>query len=61
MSDPQQVEDRKTKREKLRELGVAPYGSRFPDVQAMAAVRQAGEKLGLEPGQHEVFACRKPQ
>jgi len=52
MSEGQQIEDRKTKLNKLRELGVDPYGRRFEKVMALAEVRGQGEALGLEPGQH---------
>ncbi len=52
MSDPQQVEDRKAKRAKLRELGVDPYGWRYQGVQPAAEVLRVGEALNLEPGQH---------
>ena len=45
-------EEREKKRDKLRgELGIDPYGGRFPEVQHIAEVRARGEKLGLEAGQ----------
>jgi lysyl-tRNA synthetase class 2 len=49
MSD--QIADRHTKLEKIRSLGVDPYGGRFPGATPHAAIRAAGEKLGLAPGQ----------
>jgi len=52
MSDPQQVQDRKTKREQLRELGIDPYGARFENMQPVHEVRRIGEELQLEAGQH---------
>jgi len=52
MSESQQVQDRKAKLAKIRELGVDPYGQRFPGVQPLAAVRGIGEAAGLAAGQH---------
>ncbi len=52
MSDPQQVEDRKAKRAKLRELSVDPYGWRYQGIQSVAHVLRIGESLNLGPGQH---------
>ncbi len=52
MSESQQVQDRRVKLAKIRELGVDPYGSRFPDARPMAEVRKTGEAAGIEPGQH---------
>jgi lysyl-tRNA synthetase, class II len=52
MSHQQQVEDRKTKLEEIRRLGVDPYGQRFEKVQPLAEVRRMGESLNIEPGQH---------
>lgn len=49
MSD--QVQDRKAKLERLRALGVDPYGARFPDVTANDALRAAGERLAIDAGQ----------
>ena len=51
MSESQQVQDRLAKLEKLRQLGVDPYGLRYPGATPMAAVRRAGDAAGLEPGQ----------
>lgn len=52
MAENQQVLDRKLKLEKLRELNVEPYGHRFPGAVPMAELRQKGEALGLQAGQH---------
>lgn len=52
MIDSQQVADRKAKLAKLAELGVDPYGHRFPDATAFAEIRAQAEPLHLEPGQH---------
>lgn len=49
--DHQQVEDRKSKRAALREMGVDPYGHRFENVQLSDEVRRIGEDLGLSPGE----------
>ncbi len=51
MSD--QIQDRKAKLDKLRQLGVDPYGGRFPDVTANAEVRKRIADLGIEPGRIE--------
>jgi lysyl-tRNA synthetase class 2 len=51
MSD--QIQERKAKLEKLRQLGVEPYGGRFPNVTSNAAVRQRIAELGIEPGRIE--------
>lgn len=48
MSDQRQ--DRIAKREKIRELGIDPYGSRFTDVTKNAAIRDAGENANIEIG-----------
>ncbi len=52
MSRSQQVEDRKAKLDKIRELGLDPYGGRYDNTQRIADVRAQGESLNLEPGQH---------
>jgi len=52
MSESQQVQDRQAKLAKIIELGVDPYGQRFPDAQPLAAVRRIGEAAGLAAGQH---------
>jgi lysyl-tRNA synthetase class 2 len=52
MSDLQQVQDRKAKRDQLRELGVDPYGCRFSDTVPLSAARQRADALNLEPGAH---------
>jgi lysyl-tRNA synthetase class 2 len=51
MSDTYKQE-REKKRDKLRhELGVDPYGGRFPDAEHIAEIRDRAEEMGLEPGQ----------
>lgn len=47
MSD--QIEDRRIKLDKLRELGVDPYGERFADRTLHAEIRQFGESRNPEP------------
>jgi lysyl-tRNA synthetase class 2 len=47
MSDQRQ--DRIAKREKLRGLGIDPYGSRFVDITKNAAIRAAGERMNIAP------------
>jgi len=49
MSD--QIRDRRAKLEKIRALGVDPYGWRFPGVDRIADIRAAGERLSIAPGQ----------
>ncbi|MGE0480440.1 MAG: lysine--tRNA ligase [Phycisphaerae bacterium] len=49
MSD--QIQDRLAKLEKIRALGVDPYGSRFPGVLANADLRRRGDSLVLDAGQ----------
>ena len=49
MSD--QIADRKAKLDKIRALGVEPYGGRFTGVTPNADIRVAAEKLGIAPGQ----------
>src|SRR5262245_39164531 len=49
MSD--QIDDRKSKLAKVRELGADPYGSRFTGVTGNAAIREFGEKADIQPGQ----------
>ena len=53
MNDHPQVQDRKTRLEQIRALGVDPYGQRFPGVQPLAQVRAQGEQARLEAGQHD--------
>ncbi|HEY3243457.1 MAG TPA: lysine--tRNA ligase [Phycisphaerae bacterium] len=43
--------ERLKKLQRLRELGVDPYGGRFPDVHSTSAVRARGDALNLAPGQ----------
>jgi lysyl-tRNA synthetase class 2 len=47
----EQMQDRLVKLEKLRGLGVDPYGGRFTDVTQNAELRRRGDELRLEPGQ----------
>ncbi|GMV98404.1 MAG: hypothetical protein AMXMBFR83_27540 [Phycisphaerae bacterium] len=47
-----QVDDRRAKLARLRELGVDPYGRRFENVTALAQARAIAESHRLEPGQH---------
>lgn len=47
----EQMQDRVAKLEKIRALGVDPYGSRFAKVTQNGVIRDAGEALGIEPGQ----------
>ncbi len=49
MSD--QITDRRTKLEKIRALGVDPYGGRFTDVAKNADIRARAEELKIAPGQ----------
>ena len=49
MSD--QIEDRKAKLAKIRELGVDPYGARFENVTPNAEIRAAGERMNIDEGQ----------
>ena len=49
MSD--QIEDRKAKLEKIRALGVDPYGARFADIATHADIRAAAEQMNINPGQ----------
>lgn len=49
MSD--QIQDRKNKLGRIRELGIDPYGSRFPAVTQNDRIRAFGESAGLAPGQ----------
>ncbi len=49
MSD--QIQDRRAKLEKIRALGLDPYGGRFPGATHHAAIRTASDRLSIEPGQ----------
>ncbi len=52
LSDQQKhYQDRVKKLERLRELGVDPYGGRFDDTESLAQVRARAEALGLEDAQ----------
>jgi lysyl-tRNA synthetase class 2 len=44
-------DERSKKLEKIRELGVEPYGNRYPDIHTISSVRARGEALTLEAGQ----------
>ncbi len=46
------------KRDALVQMGIDPYGHRFPDVWATEAVRSASEPLQLEPGQRSELRAR---
>ncbi|MFQ5590556.1 MAG: amino acid--tRNA ligase-related protein [Phycisphaerae bacterium] len=46
------------KREALKEMGIDPYGGRFPDVTATTAVREQAEQLAIEPGQRGELRAR---
>lgn len=46
-----QMDDRRSKLAKLRELGADPYGARFEGVTPLAAVRRRAEELGIAPEQ----------
>ncbi|MBN1341909.1 MAG: lysine--tRNA ligase [Phycisphaerae bacterium] len=51
-TDPQKhYQDRLKKLDRLRELGVDPYGGRFEGAEAFAGVRDRAEALNLEPGE----------
>lgn len=50
MADQYQ-EDRRKKLEALAELGIDPYGGRFPDVHSNAALHARADAAGLEAGQ----------
>ncbi len=45
------VAERIKKLDKLRELGVDPYGGRFAGVEPIAAVQAQGDSLGIEAGE----------
>jgi lysyl-tRNA synthetase class 2 len=49
MSD--QIADRRAKLEKIRALGVDPYGTRLTDVAQHADIRVAAQRLNIEAGQ----------
>ena len=53
MSDHPQVQDRKTRLEQIRSLGVDPFGQRFPDVEPLTEVRARGQKAALHAGDHD--------
>ncbi|MCP4246251.1 MAG: lysine--tRNA ligase, partial [bacterium] len=52
MAEPDRfMAERSKKVEKLRELGVDPYGRRYEGVEPIVAVRARGDGLGIESGQ----------
>ncbi len=52
MSTPHtQIDDRRVKLAKLRELGVDPYGAKFDGIAPVTAVRSRAEALGISPEQ----------
>ncbi len=52
MAEPDRfMVERIKKAEKLRELGVDPYGGRYEGVEPIVAVRARGDGLGIEAGQ----------
>jgi len=58
MSD-QYVEDRRKKAAELSELGIDPYGRRFPDVVANAELRSFAESAGIDAGQVDESSPRR--
>ena len=46
-----QMDDRRIKLAKLRELGIDPYGAKFEGVTPLAAVRRRAEEVGIKPEQ----------
>ena len=46
-----QIAERRAKLEKLRALGIDPYGHRFEGAEPLGALRQRGESLGIETAQ----------
>jgi lysyl-tRNA synthetase, class II len=49
--EEQLLQERAKKLDKLRELGVDPYGARFDDVQPLAEIRKRAEALNLHDAQ----------
>jgi lysyl-tRNA synthetase class 2 len=50
-SADQLIEERRKKRDKVRELGGEPYGGRMDDIAPLVAVRARAEGLAIESGQ----------
>ena len=46
------------KRDALIEMGIDPYGGRFPNVKALSDVRRQAEPLGLGPGDRSDITAR---
>ena len=46
------------KRDALLEMGIDPYGGRFPNVTALTDVRRQAEPLGLGPGERSDLSAR---
>jgi lysyl-tRNA synthetase class 2 len=51
-TEDQLIEERRKKLDKLRALGVDPFGRRFDGVQHLADIRKRAEALGLVAGEH---------
>ena len=49
---------REKKRDALVEMGIDPYGGRFPDVTPTAEVREAAASLDIAPGEHSEQRAR---
>ncbi|MBU0639400.1 MAG: lysine--tRNA ligase [Planctomycetes bacterium] len=47
----EQISDRKAKLDKMKALGIDPYGARHVDLAHHADIRQRSEELGIESGQ----------
>ncbi len=58
MSD-QYVEDRKKKLTEVADLGIDPYGARFPDVTSNVELRNHAEAAGLDAGESDESATRR--
>lgn len=50
-TEDQLIADRRAKLDKLRALGVDPFGGRFDDVSSLASVRARALELGIAPGE----------
>lgn len=51
-------EHRQSKLDALAEMGVEPYGGRFPDVRPTAAVRREAQSLDIAPGERSETRAR---
>ena len=47
----EQMQDRRAKLDKIRALGVDPFGGRFPETTPHEAIRAAAETLEIDSGQ----------